>query len=254
MASRPAAGGGRWVEVAPERLAHWLDGFADRHGAVAWHATGEQVSLVAADGARAEVEVPFPPLSGMGIAGAGTGDRGTVAARTALLAHVARPRRIGVLLVRLGGFAAGVIEGDAAPRGATGSRPVHGRAAAGGWSQHRFARRREGQVRLALTAAADLAVRVLVPEARAMDAVVTGGDRAALGHVLDDPRLAPVKALVVRPVLDVPDPRRSVLDAMPARVRAVRIRVVDGSERAGGAHGAAAGTAKSGPPEAQVRA
>ena len=27
----------------------------------------------------------------------------------------------------------------------TGSRLVHGRAAAGGWSQHRFARRRENQ-------------------------------------------------------------------------------------------------------------
>ena len=30
---RPAAGGGRRLGVAPERLGKWLDGVADRHGA-----------------------------------------------------------------------------------------------------------------------------------------------------------------------------------------------------------------------------
>ena len=32
MAARPAAGGGRWVDVAPERLTRWLENFATRHG------------------------------------------------------------------------------------------------------------------------------------------------------------------------------------------------------------------------------
>ena len=30
--ARPAAGGGRRLGVAPERLGRWLDGVADRHG------------------------------------------------------------------------------------------------------------------------------------------------------------------------------------------------------------------------------
>ncbi len=217
MASRPAAGGGRWVDVAPERLDRWLDGFAERHGPTAYETTAEQVLLTAADGARAEVEVPFPPLP--------LGSDSDVRGR--LVSHAGAPRSIGVLLVRLGGFAAGVVEGPQRPSGATGSRPVHGRAAAGGWSQHRFARRREGQARVALAAAADLAARVLLPEVGRLDAVVTGGDRSALGQVLADARLAPLRPLVVAHVLDVPDPRRSVLDTMPERVRAVRIRVID---------------------------
>ena len=32
---RPAAGGGRRLGVAPERLGKWLDGVAERHGAFA---------------------------------------------------------------------------------------------------------------------------------------------------------------------------------------------------------------------------
>ena len=32
MRSRPAAGGGRWVEVDPERLSRWVAGFAERQG------------------------------------------------------------------------------------------------------------------------------------------------------------------------------------------------------------------------------
>ena len=38
--TRPAAGGGRWVEVDPERLPGWLDGFRRRHGDVAVNPTG----------------------------------------------------------------------------------------------------------------------------------------------------------------------------------------------------------------------
>ena len=33
MVARPVAGGGRRVDVGPERLARWIDGFAGRHGA-----------------------------------------------------------------------------------------------------------------------------------------------------------------------------------------------------------------------------
>ena len=85
--------------------------------------------------------------------------------------------------MRLGGYTAGVFAGSP-PRlidSKTGSRPVHGRSAAGGWSQHRFARRRENQAATALRAAADAAAEVFGrygPDR--LDAVVLGGDKRSV--------------------------------------------------------------------------
>jgi hypothetical protein len=77
-------------------------------------------------------------------------------------------------------------------------------------------------------------VRVLVPEAPRLDAVVLGGDRRSVEAVLADPRLSALRALVVPPLLDVPDPRLTVLEATAPRFRAVRVEVVDSP---GGADG-----------------
>ena len=215
--SRPAAGGGRWVSVDPERLPAWLDGFAARHGAVEWHAGPERVEVHAADGALAACEVPLPPLTVDPDAPWG-----------GLPAHALAERTVGVLLVRLGGFAAGVFAGSRLVASQTGSRPVHGRAAAGGWSQRRFARRREGQARVALDAAAEAAAAVLLPAVDTLHALVGGGDRRAVEAVLADARLASLRPLLSPRLLDVPDPRRRVLEDAPRLFRAVSIRVVEG--------------------------
>jgi peptide subunit release factor 1 (eRF1) len=106
-------------------------------------------------------------------------------------------------------------------------RQVHGRSAAGGQSQQRFARRREGQVRVALQASADTAARVLLPHVGSLDAVVVGGERTAVDAVLADKRLAALVPLVTGRLLDVPDPRQVVLEAAYDGLRAVRIKVVD---------------------------
>ena len=131
-----------------------------------------------------------------------------------------------MLLVRLGGHAAGVFAGTRLVDSKVGTRPVHGRNRAGGSSAGRFARRREGQARVALQAAADVAVRVLraPAESGALDAVVLGGDRQALETVLEDARLAALRPLVTGRVLDVPDPRLKVLRATPAAFRATVVR------------------------------
>ena len=156
----------RWVAVGPERLAGWIDRFAAAHGGVAESTVDpEAVRLTAADGTVAELVVPFPPLRG-----SLPGD---------LVAHALADRRVGVLLVRLGGYAAGVFDGTRLVASKVGSRQVHGRSAAGGQSQQRFARRREGQARQALAAAADTAAAVLLPAVSTLDAVVLGGDRRA---------------------------------------------------------------------------
>lgn len=218
VSGRPAAGGGRHVDVGPERLAKWLAGFAERHGTVACNATPTLVLVTAADGALAECEVPFPPLA-----------VDDPAAYAGLVAHTLRSRRIGVVLVRLGGYAVGVFDGDKLISSKVGSRQVHGRSAAGGWSQQRFARRREGQVREALGDAADTVARVLLA-ARDLDAIVLGGDRRAATAVMEDHRFAGLLPLVQPRVIDVPDPRLRVLQDSPRLFRAVRIRVVDPAE------------------------
>ena len=137
---------------------------------------------------------------------------------------------MGVLLVRLGGHAAGVFTGTRLIASKTGARLVHGRHRAGGSSSGRFARRRAGQARVALQAAAGVAVHVLAPPAERgeLDAVVLGGDRAALATVLEDPRLRAVRALAADRILDVPEPRRAVLDATPDRFRATIVRPAAG--------------------------
>ena len=204
------------VDVVAERLDGWLQRFASRHGPTEWQAGPDLVLVTASDGARAECEVPFPPLV-----------VDSEAAYGGLPDHVRRERRVGVLLVRLGGYAAGVFDGLTLTSSKVGSRLVHGRNAAGGQSQQRFARRREGQVRIALHQAADVAARILLPVVASLDAVVVGGDRAAVDKVLADPRLAALRPLVQPRLLDVPDPRLRILTETPTLFRSVRIRVVD---------------------------
>jgi hypothetical protein len=82
-------------------------------------------------------------------------------------------------------------------------------------------------VRVALAAAADVAAAHLVPVAATLDAVVLGGDRRSVDAVLADPRLSVLRALVRPPLLDVPDPRQTVLESAPGRYLSVRVQVVD---------------------------
>ncbi|WAL63019.1 acVLRF1 family peptidyl-tRNA hydrolase [Amycolatopsis cynarae] len=214
---RTAAGGGRVVEVAPERLAGWFDRFAARNDGIReTAATEDEVVVTAGNGTTATVAVPFPPLPG--------GGPPTVR----LVLHAKRPRRVGLLLVRLGAHSVGVAEGGEVTVSRTDRHHVHGRSAAGGWSQQRFARRREGQARQALREAADDALEVLGPRLSELDAVVLGGDRRALDELRADRRLEPVFSLALPRILDISEPRRAVLDEAAERARAVEIVVRQG--------------------------
>jgi hypothetical protein len=196
-------------EVPPERLERWLRRWAGQHGGVErTEAHAGRVVFVAADGAEVDCDPPFPPLRGHGGVREGFDP-------APLLEHAGRPWVVGVVLVRLGGHAAGVFSGRRLVASKVGSRNVHGRHRAGGSSQRRFERRREGQARVALDAAAENAVRVLGEHRRDIEAVVLGGDRRALSTVLEDPRLRWLAPLASERVLDVPDPRLTVLRATP---------------------------------------
>ena len=221
----PAAAGGRWVEVAPERLVSWIVTFTRRHGAgsISRDEAGVTVTFTAADEAAAECHPPFPPLRWEG----SRDDGDPAAAAEAIVAHTVADRTVGVLLVRLGGYAVGVFDGSP-PRlvsSKTGSRPVHGRSAAGGWSQHRFARRRENQAATALRAAADAAAAIFGPYR--LDALVLGGDKRSVAGLRGDPRLASYLGLATDRFLTVPDPRLAVLKEIPRAFLAIRIRLTE---------------------------
>jgi Actinobacteria/chloroflexi VLRF1 release factor len=243
----PAAGGGRWVEVPPERLVSWIVAFAQRHGgagSVTHDAAGAAVTFTAADGATAECHPPFPPVlfrtppAAVDVPAADEmrgvaevpGVAEVRAAAEGLAAHATADRTVAVLLVRLGGYAVGVFAGSP-PRlvtSKTGSRLVHGRSAAGGWSQHRFARRRENQAATALRAAADAAAEVFAqygPDA--LDAVVLGGDKRAAAGLRGDPRLIPYLDRATMRFLTVPDPRLALLRDIPRAFLAIRIRLTE---------------------------
>jgi Actinobacteria/chloroflexi VLRF1 release factor len=248
--------GVRWIEVSPDRVVTWLESFAQRHGDVVIEPEPAVITFRAEDGAVAECHVPFPPLPRDAAHPALPRDAahpaqprdaahpaqprdaahpaqprdaaGTLVGIAEQMAvHARAPRTVGVLLVRLGGYAAGVFTGREARLAASkvGSRLVHGRSAAGGQSQQRFARRREKQASEALDAAAHTAAIVFAPYAGKLDAVVLGGDRRAVAGLRDDPRLRPYLELAVDRFLTVPDPRLAVLRGAPRQFRAIRIRL-----------------------------
>ena len=133
--------------------------------------------------------------------------------------------RMGVLLVRRGGYAVGLARGAVFTESKVGKRHVQSRTAAGGWSQQRFARRRGNQADELVRAVVDHTLRLL--PRRSVTGLVVGGDKALVRAVLDDPRLAHLDALPRRELYDLPDPRRAVLEEALRRGRAVRITIED---------------------------
>src|SRR5260370_39170542 len=103
----PAAGGGRWVEVPPERLVSWIAGFARRHGgvdgpgSVTRDESGTAVTFTAADGAVAQCHPPFPPAPAVGRTDPAGGAQ-------AIVAHAGAGRAAGGPRRGLGGCRVGV--------------------------------------------------------------------------------------------------------------------------------------------------
>jgi Actinobacteria/chloroflexi VLRF1 release factor len=212
---RPAAGGGRTLGVAPERLGRWLDGVADRHGAFA-DVTEDDGALVihCADGTCLTLRAPFGWQPG--------------SAPVATFSAAARQvHRAAVLLVRRGRWATGVFDGAEPVATKVDARLVQGRTAAGGWSQQRYARRRGHQTDAVVQAAADTAARVLLPHSGTVEGLFTGGDRGLVEAVLADPRLRPLVERRREPHLEVGEPTREVLLAAAGRLRAVAVHIVE---------------------------
>ncbi len=217
--SHGAAVSARVVRVPWNRLGGWIQRYESRHLGTDWAVTPTLVTATSADGSTVSFDVPLPPLA--------------EPTMPALLDHLDRDWHIAVVLVRRGGFAVARLVGDEVVESKVGQRHVQGRTKAGGWSQHRFARRRDNQARAAFDAAAGYVLTLLVPHARALDLLVSGGDQKAAAAVLEMPELSPLRTVSCQWLAGLPDPRRSVLDHAVGLVRSVAIEIVDTAPRAG---------------------
>jgi VLRF1 release factor-like protein len=123
---------------------------------------------------------------------------------------------VAVLLVRLGGYAAGVFDGERLVASKVGSRFVKGQHKKGGSSASRFRRRRDEQARALIDDAAEVAARVLEPWRERVEFTALGGDRAAIDRVLaGDPQLGWLAGKALPRFFAVPDPRQAVLERLP---------------------------------------
>ena len=120
---------------------------------------------------------------------------------------------VAALLVRLGGYAVGVFEGERLVASKVGSRFVKGRHKKGGSSANRFRRRREEQERALLDAAAETAARVLEPYRERIEFVALGGDRTAAMRVAQELPWLAEKTLPR--FFTVADPRQRELERLP---------------------------------------
>jgi len=188
----------RTVFVPASRVERWFENFADRHGGFSCHVESGCLVASAPDGASCCAALPFRR------------SYDGPAEVAVFAAAVAAPACWGLLLVRKGGFAVARLDGPALVASKVGRRHVQGRTKAGGQSQQRFARRRANQAREAFEAAAEHARLVLA--GHPLEALVCGGDRQAVHEVLSEPRLSALFAVRSDPWLDVPDPRRAVLE------------------------------------------
>ncbi len=188
------------VLVPSARVERWFANFADRHGGYELVVGNGGLEAKAADGAWCRARAPF-------------GRRYVGPADVPAFARlVAEPSDWGLLLVRKRGFAVARLRGTEVLASKVGRRHVQGRTKAGGQSQQRFARRRANQAREAYEAAAQHAHQVLGTQPRPLEALVCGGDRQAVHQVLSGPRFSAMVTLCTEPWLDVPDPRRTVLE------------------------------------------
>lgn len=211
----------RRIEVDPDRIERWVNGFAERHGELTWSAAERSLALSAADGATAVLEPFLPITSGVTITSSGADPAFASGGPDSLAGWGAPPTHLALILVRRGGYAVGLGAGPELVAHKVGTRYVQSRTAAGGWSQQRFARRRKNQADGLVVSVIEHTLRIVL--ASPSDALVVGGDKSLVRDVLADARLSRLAELPRRELFDLPDPKLVVLERALRRARAVRI-------------------------------
>lgn len=138
--------------------------------------------------------------------------------------------RVGLLVIRKGGFSVGVAQGIEIIAHRTGSRYLQGRTAAGGWSQQRYARRRDNQADAGYALSGRAVAEVVLPLVATLTRVVAGGDRAAVRTVLCQRGLEPIAGLLTPAMLAIGPPKRTSLDDLLAKARLIHIELAEPPE------------------------
>jgi hypothetical protein len=205
----------RIVSVPADRLERWVDTFRVRHGE-GGVTGGHEVTLAGTDGVVATLRLHWPGL----VLGDDPVADLNAAART--------PRRLGLLAVRADGHAIGLWDGTSVTLSRRRGHYVQSRTAAGGWSQQRFARRRENQAKAAYEKAAGDVAGIIEPVAATLDGLVAAGNPAAIKAVLADRRCrrtAALAAAVPLPRLELRDTSREALTELAVRILSVTITI-----------------------------
>jgi peptide subunit release factor 1 (eRF1) len=120
---------------------------------------------------------------------------------------------IGLVLVRLGAYSVGVCRGTELMDSKTGTGLIHARHHKGGSSQARFARHREKQIEQFLIRVCGHVREHIGPHARSLDYLVYGGARTTILLLRKQcPFLGQFDDRILRMLLDIPDPRKPVLE------------------------------------------
>lgn len=131
---------------------------------------------------------------------------------------------VGVVLVRLGRFSVAVFRGGELLDSKTDSRYVKGKHHAGGTSQLRYTRVRDGQIRRLYDKVCEEARARLVPPAANLDYLVLGGERFTLNGLLRDcPALAALQPITLGRRLNIRDPKRDTLPRVAAMLTESRV-------------------------------
>jgi hypothetical protein len=137
-------------------------------------------------------------------------------------------RTIGVVLVRLGRYSVAVYRGADLESSKTDSRYVKGKHHAGGTSQLRYTRIREGQMRRLYIKVCESIRAQFEPVARELDHVVLGGEKFTLnGFLKVCPRLDEYKGITLKRRLNIRDPKRDTLDDLGSTLHESRVWAMD---------------------------
>jgi len=127
--------------------------------------------------------------------------------------------RIGIVLVRLGSYAIGLCRGDKLVNSKVGTGLIHGRHRQGGSSAHRFERHRDKQIESFLIRVCGHVREQLEQHIKTLDYLVYGGARTTtLSLQKHCPLLEKIEKPTLPPLLDIPEPRRAVLESTINRI------------------------------------
>ena len=142
-----------------------------------------------------------------------------------------RDLTVGVVLLRMGRYAIGVVQGDKLLASKTDTRHVKNRHRAGGSSQRRFMRSRDRLIRELYDEACSVTRRVFEPHVDNIDCVLTGGERQTINGFLKRCEFLEKSGLsVMKRLLAVERPSHKALENIHREVCKSRVLVFNKPE------------------------